>query len=260
MPARRDEDRSPATTPRNSVETPPPRNWARELARPPATPRSSSAPAIPPVTPTGKVKKARQKLRNLVRKHLDRIRAKTARSPRNSRDSDSDEDLPKVRKYERLERAVRKQLAKGRAARRKLYELRHTIERRKNRKRARAAEKAAARASLLAGYASEGDRVSPPGTPPFKARQREFATASPLHRRSGSVSSVDVSSDDSSDDEVVDPLQQALQGVDRAAMASHLSLVTLGLVGYDLIQSEDYSFRRLATLAIAIACWLCHAG
>ena len=30
-------------------------------------------------------------------------------------------------------------------------------------------------------------------------------------------------------------------------MASHLSLVTLGLVGYDLIQSEDYSFRRLAT-------------
>lgn len=43
-------------------------------------------------------------------------------------------------------------------------------------------------------------------------------------------------------------------------MASHLSLVTLGLVGYDLIQSEDYSFRRLATLAIAIACWLCHAG
>ena len=128
MPARRDEDRSPATTPRNSVETPPPRNWARELARPPATPRSASAPAIPPVTPTGKVKKARQKLRNLVRKHLDRIRAKTARSPRNSRDSDSDEDLPKVRKYERLERAVRKQLAKGRAARRKLYELRHTIE------------------------------------------------------------------------------------------------------------------------------------
>ena len=56
------------------------------------------------------------------------------------------------------------------------------------------------------------------------------------------------------------PLAQALQGVDRAAMASHLSLVTLGLVGYDLIQSEDYSFRRLATLAIAIACWLCHAG
>ena len=106
-----------------------------------------------------------------------------------------------MRKYERLERAVRKQLAKGRAARRKLYELRHTIERRKNRKRARAAEKAAARASLLAGYASEGDRLSPPGTPPFKARQREFATASPLHRRSGSVSSVDVSSDDSSDDE-----------------------------------------------------------
>ena len=92
MPARRDEDRSPATTPRNSVETPPPRNWARELARPPQTPRSASAPAIPPVTPTGKVKKARQKLRNLVRKHLDRIRAKTARSPRNSRDSDSDED------------------------------------------------------------------------------------------------------------------------------------------------------------------------
>ena len=43
-------------------------------------------------------------------------------------------------------------------------------------------------------------------------------------------------------------------------MASHLSLVTLGLVGYDLIQSEDYSFRRLATLAIAGACWLCHAG
>ena len=260
MPARRDEDRSPATTPRNSVETPPPRVWAKELARPPATPRSASAPAIPPVTPTGKVKKARQKLRNLVRKHLDRIRAKTARSPRNSRDSDSDEDLPKVRKYERLERAVRKQLAKGRAARRKLYELRHTIERRKNRKRARAAEKAAARASLLAGYASEGDRVSPPGTPPFKARQREFATASPLHRRSGSVSSVDVSSDSDSDDDVVDPLQQALQGVDRAAMASHLSLVTLGLVGYDLIQSEDYSFRRLATLAIAGACWLCHAG
>ena len=34
-------------------------------------------------------------------------------------------------------------------------------------------------------------------------------------------------------------------------MASHLSLVTLGLVGYDLIQSEDYSFRRIATLAIA---------
>ena len=32
------------------------------------------------------------------------------------------------------------------------------------------------------------------------------------------------------------------------------------MVGYDLIQSEDYSFRRLATLAIAIACWLCHAG
>ena len=32
------------------------------------------------------------------------------------------------------------------------------------------------------------------------------------------------------------------------------------MVGYDLIQSEDYSFRRIATLAIAIACWLCHAG
>ena len=120
-----------------------------------------------------------------MRKHLDRIRAKTSgRSPRNSRDSDSDEDLPKVRKYERLERAVRKQLAKGRAARRKLYELRHTIERRKkSQTRAGGGEGGRARASLLAGYASEGDRLSPPGTPPFKARQREFATASPLHRR-----------------------------------------------------------------------------
>ena len=155
-----------------------------------------------------------------------------------------------MRKYERLERAVRKQLAKGRAARRKLYELRHTIERRKNRKRARAAEKAAARGvaarrlrvGRTIGYRRRARRPSRRGSASSRRRRRYIAGAAPSVPSTSAV-------DDSSDDEVVDPLQQALQGVDRAAMASHLSLVTLGLVGYDLIQSEDYSFRRLATLA-----------
>ena len=271
MPARRDEDPSTPRASRDDAPTPPPPSWSRELQRPPATPRAASAPA--PLTPPPKVK-ARQKLRNLVRKHLAKI--KTARSPRQSRDSDSEDDLPKVKKYERLERAVRRQLAKGKVARRKLYELRHTIERRKTRRRARAGRDAclaalrdakgneteAIRALLagraapktLSGYASEG----PPGTPPQQVLRRQFATEVPAHRRSGSVSSLD-SDDDSSDDDL-DGLALALKGVDCAALASHLSLVTLGLVGFDLVSNDERPLCRLGALIAAAACWLCHVS
>ena len=139
---------------------------------------SAGAPPAPPVdefnrrTPIA----AKQRLRMLIRRHLDKVKSRRTRSPRASRTADRHSDGGETdeeggahhpRKYERLERAVRRQLSKGRAARRKLNDLRKKIESTKNRARERRSARRRDRNAKSPrgggggdGYASDGG-ISP---------------------------------------------------------------------------------------------------
>ncbi|KAJ8614605.1 hypothetical protein CTAYLR_004960 [Chrysophaeum taylorii] len=66
-------------------------------------------------------------LKVILRRHVDKLKQRKLRSPRSP---DSDDEAVPGRRYERLERAVKRQLNRGRAARRKFQQLRHRRRRR----------------------------------------------------------------------------------------------------------------------------------
>ena len=142
--------------------------------------RGSPTASRPPLEEFEEKPRARERLRILIRRHLDKVKSRRVRSPRaesaktpaGSGQETDEEDTHRPRRYERLERAVKRQLAKGRAARRKLHELKKKIESRKNRalqrrrdRRARSRGGVASPISEQEGYASDGG--TPRGNDPF---------------------------------------------------------------------------------------------
>lgn len=80
----------------------------------------------------------RNQIVHVLRRHVDKLKPRRARSPR-----DSDDEAP--RKYERLERAVKRQLSRGHAARRRLSNLKRMIK----------------RPTTPSGYASDNGKQAP---------------------------------------------------------------------------------------------------
>mmetsp|Transcript_12735 Transcript_12735/g.38415 ORF Transcript_12735/g.38415 Transcript_12735/m.38415 type:complete len:824 (+) Transcript_12735:118-2589(+) len=104
-----------------------------------------------------------QKLKLLLKRQIEKVKVpRRVRSPRNTKDADNsdDDDAPRATKYERLERVVRRQLTRGKAARQKLQGLAHTGKK----KNPRGSRRGSSGGFSSEGYASEtGSRRQPQG-------------------------------------------------------------------------------------------------
>ncbi|KAJ1457781.1 hypothetical protein M885DRAFT_514854 [Pelagophyceae sp. CCMP2097] len=104
----------------------------------------------------------RKQLRSLIRRQIDKVKVRTLRSPRSApqkQDADTDEEepaaAPQKQKLRRLERSIKKQLARGKTARRKLQDLQYTIRAAKDRISGSSAPVRRGRADADAGYSSD---------------------------------------------------------------------------------------------------------